>query len=113
MNIHKQLLLTIFTILPLHDVVSASFECNVNESGAIASGTVCCRTSKDYGLQSCTRDRGPRNVILAFDIAKVRTHIKAIDDLIDRASINGSYGALAPDKSIQDNGNKVSVDLST
>jgi hypothetical protein len=51
-------------------------------------------------------------IILAFDVPNVQTHIKVIDDLIERASVNGSYGVLAPDKIIQDGGNKVSVDLS-
>jgi hypothetical protein len=92
--------------------MSSSFECSVNESGALASGSVCCRTSKDYGPQSCTKGQEPRTIILAFDVPNVQTHIKVIDDLIERASVNGSYGVLAPDKIIRDGGNKVSVDLS-
>ena len=111
MNINKQILLTIFTVLPLR-VMSSSFECSVNKLGELASGSVCCRISKDYGLQSCTRSQEPRTIILAFDVPNVHTHIKPIDDFIERESVKGSYGVLAPDKIIQDGGNKVSVDLS-
>lgn len=87
---------------------SESHECSVNEYGVTGSGSVCCRISKEYGLTSCKNGPDPRKVIMAFEMPLIRTSVKTLDDIIERAAIRGRYGVLAADASYQDGGNKVS-----
>lgn len=107
MNLRNQIQLVIISsALPL--VPSASFECSVNELGVTNSDSVCCRTSKEFGLTSCESGPQPRRVVAVFEIPEIRTHIKALDDAVERANVRGRYGVLAQDAHALDGGNKVS-----
>ena len=104
-------LFTLLAILPFL-ASSASFDCSIDESGVTASGVVCCRTSKDFGLFSCESGPEPRKMLLEFEVPAIHTGVSVLDRLVEKASIKGSYGVLAPDKDTQDRGNKVSYNTS-
>jgi hypothetical protein len=95
---HIQLIVLIaIARLPLSSPVS--FECTTNDIGQAATGATCCRTSKDFGLYSCGSGSEPRKMLFAFDIPKISTPITALNNVIEKVSIEGRYGVLEGDKS--------------